>query len=95
MEVRAKTGTLNDVSALAGVTVADNGDVLTFAMIANGENISASLGFCNVLQRMLMAAAVGYPYGPSPGDPSLHPRPPVVPAAADEQPATSDGDTGR
>ena len=60
-----KTGTLNDVTALAGVTVADNGDVVTFAMIANGEDVGTALGTCNVLQTTLIAAVVGHPYGPA------------------------------
>ena len=77
-EVRAKNGALNDVSALAGITVADNGDVLTFAMIANDENVSASLGFCNILQRTLMTAALGHPYGPAADAAALLPRPVVL-----------------
>ncbi len=83
--VWAKTGTLNDVSALAGVTVARNGDVLTFALIANSEGL-ISLGLCNSLQRSLIAAAAGHPYGPSSADAALHPAParrPVVAPAAD------------
>ena len=82
--VWAKTGTLNDVSALAGVTVARNGDVLTFALIANREGI-INLGLCNSLQRSLIAAAAGHPYGPSSADVALHPaparRPVVAPSA--------------
>ena len=78
VEVKAKTGTLNDVTALAGVTVAENADVLTFAMIANGDNLIAELGTCNVLQQALMSAITGHPYGPSGDDPSLAPRPPLV-----------------
>ena len=84
--VWAKTGTLNDVSALAGVTVARNGDVLTFALISNREGLIFDLGFCNDLQRGLIAAAAGHPYGPSSADAALHPLPavePIVDAAAD------------
>ena len=88
--VWAKTGTLNDVSALAGMTVARNGDVLTFALIANREGLIRDLGsdpgFCNDLQRRLIAAAAGHPYGPSSADAALHPQParaPVVDAATD------------
>ena len=62
-ELRAKTGTLNDSTALAGITVARNGDVVTFAMIANRPWIYQSLGFCNVLGRAVMDAALGHPYG--------------------------------
>lgn len=84
--VWAKTGTLNDVSALAGVTVARNGDVLTFALIANREGLIFDLGSCNDLQRSLIAAAAGHPYGPSSADAALHPQParaPVLDAATD------------
>ena len=79
--VWAKTGTLNDVSALAGVTVARNGDVLTFALIANREGI-INLGLCNSLQRSLIAAAAGHPYGPSSADVALHPAPARRPVVA-------------
>ena len=84
--VWAKSGTLNDVSALAGVTVARNDDVLTFALISNREGLIFDLGFCNDLQRGLIAAAAGHPYGPSSADAALHPLPavaPVVDAAVD------------
>ena len=80
--VWAKSGTLNDVSALAGVTVARNGDVLTFALISNREGLIFDLGFCNDLQRGLIAAAAGHPYGPSSADAMLHPQPPRTPVAA-------------
>ena len=77
--VWAKSGTLNDVSALAGVTVARNGDVLTFALMSNREGLIFDLGFCNDLQRTLIAAAAGHPYGPSSADAALHPLPAVAP----------------
>ncbi len=80
--VWAKTGTLNDVSALAGVTVARNRDVLTFALIANRESLFVDLGYCNVLQRGLIVAAAGHPYGPSSADVALHPEPARVPVVA-------------
>ncbi|MCY4665811.1 MAG: D-alanyl-D-alanine carboxypeptidase [Acidimicrobiaceae bacterium] len=89
--VWAKSGTLNDVSALAGVTVARNGDVLTFALISNREGLIFDLGFCNELQRGLIAAAAGHPYGPSSADALLHPqaaRAPVI-----DTPPDPDGDT--
>ena len=83
LRVWAQIGTLDDVSALAGVTVADNGDVITFAMISNGEGLASDSGFCNDLQRGLMVAAADHPYGPSAADPVLHPVPAVAaPAAA-------------
>lgn len=75
--VLAKTGTLNDASALAGLTVADNGDVITFALISNDTGIITTLGFCNILQRMVMAAVIGHPYGPSATDASLQPLPAI------------------
>ncbi len=74
-------GTLDDVSALAGMTVARNGDVLTFALISNREGLIFDLGFCNDLQRGLIAAAAGHPYGPSSADVLLHPAPPRRPVA--------------
>ncbi len=67
-DVRAKTGTLNDVSALAGVTVADNGDVVTFAMIANDELLILR-GACSLLRRAVINAAAHYTYGPPEGTP--------------------------
>ncbi len=87
--VWAKSGTLNDVSALAGVTVARNGDVLTFALISNREGLIFELGFCNDLQRALISAAAGHPYGPSSADAALHPEParaPVVVTGPDDSP---------
>ncbi len=61
-QVRGKTGTLNDSMALAGIAVAPNGDVITFAMIAHHPLISVTLGYCNVLRRAVMGAAIGHPY---------------------------------
>ena len=94
--VWAKSGTLNDVSALAGVTVARNGDVLTFALISNRDGLIFDLGFCNELQRGLLAAAAGHPYGPSSADALLHPQPartPVVDTAGDaDTPPDADAD---
>ena len=84
-EVLAKTGTLDDVSALAGVTAASTGDVFTFAMIANGEDIAALLSSCDVLQRSILTALRGYPYGPSAADPALQPRPAAVTEPAQQE----------
>jgi D-alanyl-D-alanine carboxypeptidase/D-alanyl-D-alanine-endopeptidase (penicillin-binding protein 4) len=71
-DLAVKTGTLNDVTALSGLTVADNDDVITFAMIANGEGIGATLQTCdlgeevdNDIQVTLIDAVVGHPYGPA------------------------------
>lgn len=77
--VWAKSGTLNDVSAIAGVTVARNGDVLTFALISNRAGLIFDLGFCNDLQRGLISAAAGHPYGPSSADALLHPKAAIAP----------------
>ena len=72
-DVSGKTGSLNDVTAFSGVTIADNGDVITFAMIANGEGVGVTLGTCdqnaefdneNEIQLVLIDAVVGHPYGP-------------------------------
>ena len=61
--VRAKSGVLNDTDALAGVTVAPNGDVVTFSMIARGHLLILK-GTCNSLRRALIDAAAGFAYGP-------------------------------
>lgn len=84
--VRAKTGTLNDVTALAGITETAVGDVITFAVIANGEAVGA-LGLCNDLQRAIITATTGHPYGPAADEvtpaPARSPAPPetVAPEA--------------
>ena len=65
--VRAKTGTLNDVTAMAGTTVTAHGETLTFAMIANSPGI-IGLGSCNRLRRTPLNAAANYTYGPIPSD---------------------------
>ena len=62
--VSAKTGSLDDVTALAGTSVAANGETVTFAMIANESDI-VLLGICNRLRRTLLNAAANYTYGPS------------------------------
>ena len=59
--IRAKTGSLNDSTALAGVTVAADGEVLTFAMVANQPWISY-LGSCNSIRRGVMNAVARYTY---------------------------------
>lgn len=61
--VRAKSGSLNDVDALAGVAVAAGGDAITFAMIAS-ENLIILKGSCNQQRRALITAAANYTYGP-------------------------------
>lgn len=69
--VSAKTGSLDDVTALAGTSVAANGETVTFAMIANERDI-ALLGICNRLRRTLLNAAANYTYGPSPSGVPAH-----------------------
>ena len=63
--VRAKTGTLDHSTALAGTAVAANGGMVVFSMIAN-ESYIIRIGFCNVLQRALLNAAAQYTYGVDP-----------------------------
>ena len=62
--VRAKTGSLNHVTALAGTAQADNGETITFAMIVNEPDVIL-LGSCNRLRRTLLNAAANYTYGPA------------------------------
>jgi D-alanyl-D-alanine carboxypeptidase len=59
--LRAKTGTLNTVTALTGFVNAQQGPVLTFAYIANGEYVNDQL---LKLQETLGADLVVYPQGP-------------------------------
>ena len=62
--VRAKGGQLNDSTALAGVSTAPNGDVLTFAQIANAPLI-IQIGSCNILRQRTLNAIAHYTYGPT------------------------------
>lgn len=78
--VRAKTGTLNDVTALAGITETAVGDVITFAVIANGEAVG-TLGLCNDLQRAIITATTGHPYGPAADE--VAPAPARAPATTE------------
>lgn len=59
--LRAKTGTLNTVTALTGFVNATQGPVLTFAYVANGEYVSDSL---LKLQEAMGDDLVAYPQGP-------------------------------
>ena len=61
--VFAKGGQLNDSSAIAGVSTTANGDVLTFAMIAN-EPLIIRIGSCNSLRQLTLNAIGRYNYGP-------------------------------
>ena len=69
--IRAKTGTLNQSTALAGVTASANGEVLAFAMIANRPHI-IGLGSCNSIHRGVMNAAARYTYRDLPPNFSDH-----------------------
>ncbi len=60
----AKGGQLNDSSAVVGVSTAPNGDVLTFAMIAN-EPLIIRIGSCNALRQLTLDAIGRYTYGPA------------------------------
>ncbi len=73
--VRAKSGSLNDTDALAGVVVAAGGDVVAFAMIAS-EHLIILKGSCNPQRRALITAAANYTYGPAGPAPSDGPPQP-------------------
>ena len=67
LTVRGKTGTLNDVTSLAGTADSAHGETITFAMIVNRPG-AILLGSCNRLRRTLLNAAANYTYGPPPAD---------------------------
>ena len=69
--IRAKTGTLNQSTALAGTTVAANGEVLTFAMMANRPYI-IGLGSCNSIRRGVLNAVARYTYRTLPPNGPVH-----------------------
>ncbi len=54
-----------DTTGVAGRYIAPNGDQVSFAMIANGPELGATLGQCNDLQIAMVNAVAGHPYGPS------------------------------
>lgn len=60
--IRAKTGRLNDVSALAGFAEGIDGDILTFAYIANQAELSPDRS--KAVQAALGKELVEYPEGP-------------------------------
>ena len=69
--IRGKTGTLLQSTALAGITVAANGEILTFVMMANRPHIS-SLGSCNSIRRGVLNAAARYTYRAQPANGPVH-----------------------
>jgi D-alanyl-D-alanine carboxypeptidase/D-alanyl-D-alanine-endopeptidase (penicillin-binding protein 4) len=73
--VRAKTGSLEGVTALSGFETARDGRTLTFSLLANELPNTSSGG---ALQDKVVSVLAGYPRGPVADD--LAPRPPAVPA---------------
>jgi D-alanyl-D-alanine carboxypeptidase/D-alanyl-D-alanine-endopeptidase (penicillin-binding protein 4) len=75
--VRAKTGTLNSVSSLAGWLRTDPGRDVSFVVVSNPQGRTAGAADQRV-QEDLLAALLPYPQSP-PAE-QLAPRPPVAPA---------------
>ena len=69
--IRGKTGTLLQSTALAGITVAANGEIVTFAMMANRPYI-IGLGLCNSIRRGVLNAAARYTYRAQPANGPVH-----------------------
>ena len=69
--IRGKTGTLLQSTALAGITVAANGEILTFAMMANRPYI-IGLGSCNSIRRGVLNAAARFTYRADPSNGPVH-----------------------
>ena len=69
--IRGKTGTLLQSTALAGITVAASGEILTFAMMANRPYIMG-LGSCNSIRRGVLNAAARFTYRADPPDGPVH-----------------------
>ena len=76
--VWAHGGARQGASGLAGVTVADNGDVLTFVTISNTEELIGDLDLCNDLHKEVIAAVAGHPHGSTSADDLLVPLPAVT-----------------
>ncbi len=69
--IRGKTGTLLQSTALAGITVAASGEIVTFAMMANRPYIMG-LGSCNSIRRGVLNAAARFTYRADPPDGPVH-----------------------
>ena len=74
--MRVVPATGEDTTGVAGVFTADNGDVITFVMMANSPGLGEILGDCNPLQATLLDAVAGHPYETALDD--LAPLPAVV-----------------
>ena len=83
-------GARDGMSAVAGVTVSANDDVLVFTTISNTEGLAGDLGLCFDVQRELIEVATGHPYGRFSGDDLLGPLPATTPTAA----TSGEGDGG-
>ncbi len=64
-EMRLLATSEADTTGIVGQYIATNGDLVTFAMLANEPEIGATLGQCNILQRSMVNAVSGHPYGPA------------------------------
>jgi len=65
-----------DTVGVVGSITSANGDLVSFAMLANDTDLGSTLGACNALQAAMVDAAAGHPYGPALDD--LAPSPPVT-----------------
>lgn len=66
-DLRVYSSAAGAVTAVAGRSTASNGDVVTFAMIANQPfgTTAAPYEPCNAIQHELLDAIAGHPYGPA------------------------------
>ncbi len=64
-QMRLLAAAETNTTGVVGRYVANNGDLVAFAMLANGPEIGATLGPCNILQRSMVNAVSGHPYGPA------------------------------
>lgn len=73
--VRAKTGTLNGVTSLAGYVMPEGngGESIMFVFVANGPAVVADPAATNAARDALVLAVADYPEGPALAE--LSPRP--------------------